>query len=119
MKDDALTDDADKTPIDSSSLLARVVLITQEMLDLAHKDQWDLVTSKERDRRVLLADCFADSVPTGQSQLFSEALAAMLHMNEEMIGLLEAAKENVAIKRTDQSHKKRSLGHYLDVEKSH
>jgi hypothetical protein len=116
---DAFTDKADKTAIDSSSLLARVLLVTQEMLDLAHKGQWDLVTSKERDRRVLLADCFADPVPTGQSQLFSEALAAMLHMNEEMIGLLEAAKENVAIKRTDQSHKKRSLGHYLDIEKSH
>ena len=119
MTDDAFTDNADKTATDSSGLLARVLLITQEMLDLARKDQWDLVTSKERDRTVLLADCFADPVPTGQSQLFSEALAAMLHMNEEMIGLLEAAKENVAVKRTDQSHKKRSLSHYLDIEKSH
>ena len=45
--------------------------------------------------------------------------SAMLHMNEEMIGLLEAAKENVAIKRTDQKHVNRSLGHYLDIEKSH
>ena len=28
-------------------------------------------------------------------------------------------KENVAIKRTDQKHVNRSLGHYLDIEKSH
>jgi hypothetical protein len=43
----------------------------------------------------------------------------MLHMNEEMIGLLEAAKANVVIKRSDQTHTKRSLGHYLDIEQSH
>ena len=40
-------------------------------------------------------------------------------MNEEMIGLLEVAKENVAIKRSDQRHVKRSVSHYLDVEKNH
>ena len=46
MTDDAFTDNADKTATDSSGLLARVLLITQEMLDLARKDQWDVVTSK-------------------------------------------------------------------------
>ena len=61
MTDDAFTDNADKTATDSSGLLARVLLITQEMLDLARKDQWDLVTSKERDRRVLLARLFCRS----------------------------------------------------------
>ena len=103
----------------AASGLAKVLLMTENMLSLAREDSWDAVTDLEEQRREVLAACFVSPIPPSQSQIFSEALAAMLHMNEEMIGLLEAAKENVAIKRTDQRHKKRSLGHYLDIEKSH
>ena len=102
-----------------SKLLAQVVLITREMLECAEDQAWAKVTCLEEERRNLLARCFANPLPEDQSQLFSEALAAMLQMNEEMIGLLEAAKENVAIKRADQRHKKRSLGQYLDIETNH
>jgi hypothetical protein len=100
-------------------VLASVVLLTEKMLCSAREDAWDAVTKYEEERRDALALCFAAPVPVDQSALFSEALAAMLHMNEELIGLLEAAKENVAIKRTDQGRAKRSLGHYLDIENSH
>ena len=102
-----------------SSILADVLLLTEKMLTSARSDAWDIVTAYEQERRAALAICFSDPIPLDQSQIFSEALAAMLHMNEEIIGLLEAAKENVAINRTDQIHKKRSLGHYLDIEKNH
>ena len=102
-----------------ASLLAHVVLITERMLSCAYNDDWDSLTRLEQERRDTWAICFSESVPSSQEEVFSQALAAMLHMNEEMIGLLEAAKQNVAIKRTDQSHTKRSLGHYLDVEKGH
>ena len=102
-----------------AKILASVLLLTEKMLCSAREDAWEAVTKYENERRDALALCFSTPVSVDQSALFSEALAAMLHMNEEMIGLLEAAKENVAIKRTDQSHKKRSLGHYLDIEKSH
>ena len=104
---------------DSASSLANILLMTQEMLELARDEDWSKVTDLEEERRNLLATCFAAPIPEAQSQLFSEALAAMLQMNEEMIGLLEAAKANVAIKRTDQKHKKNSLTHYLDIENSH
>ena len=93
--------------------------MTQEMLELARDEDWSKVADLEEERRKLLATCFAGSIPEAQSQLFSEALAAMLQMNEEMIGLLETAKANVAIKRTDQKHKKNSVSHYLDIENSH
>ena len=72
--------------------------MTQEMLELAHADLWDEVTSLERERQSLLSNCFAQPIPDAQSGLFSEALAAMLAINEEIIGLLEVAKQNVAIK---------------------
>ena len=104
---------------DSASSLANILLMTQEMLELARDEDWSKVTDLEEERSNLLATCFAAPIPEAQSQLFSEALAAMLQMNEEMIGLLEAAKANVAIKRTDQKYKKNSLTHYLDIENSH
>lgn len=103
----------------SPSSLASILLITQEMLELARDEDWSKVTVLEEERRNLLVTCFTNPIPESQSQLFSEALAAMLQMNEEMIGLLEAAKANVAIKRTDQKYKKNSLTHYLDIENSH
>jgi len=114
MKDQSLLD-----PAGAASCLARVLLMTENMLSLARDDSWDAVTDLEGHRREALAACFATPIPPSQSEIFSEALAAMLHMNEEMIGLLEVAKENVAIKRTEQSRTKRSLGHYLDIEDSH
>jgi hypothetical protein len=114
-----MTDQPMGDPAGAASGLAKVLLMTENMLSLAREDSWDAVTDLEEQRREVLAACFASTIPPSQSETFSEALAAMLHMNEEMIGLLEAAKENVAIKRTDHSYKKRSLGHYLDIEKSH
>jgi hypothetical protein len=103
----------------SASSLAKVLLMTENMLAHARDDSWDAVTELEELRREALAICFAAPIPPNQAEVFSEALAAMLHMNEEMIGLLEAAKANVSIKRSDQTHTKRSLGHYLDIEQSH
>lgn len=102
-----------------AKMLANILLLTEKMLEEARRDAWDTVTELEEERRGALNACFSEPIPLNQEDLFSQALAAMLHMNEEMIGLLEAAKENVAIKRTDQKHVNRSLGHYLDIEKSH
>ena len=114
-----MTDQSVADSMGPASGLAQVLLMTENMLSLAREDSWDAVTDLEKQRREVLAACFTSPIPPSQSEIFSEALAAMLHMNEEMIGLLEAAKENVAIKRTDQSRTKRSLGHYLDIENSH
>ena len=99
--------------------LAHILLMTEEMLDSARKDQWDDVTEMEERRRQALSECFGAPIPEEHSELFTEALAAMLHMNEELISLLENAKTEVAIKRTDQARTSKSLGHYLDIENTH
>ena len=41
----------------------------------------------------------------------------MLHMNEELIALLETAKKAVAVKRTNQRFTRNSVGRYIDIEK--
>ena len=119
MSDSTITETLRTDAVKQATILADVLLLTEKMLTSARSDAWDIVTAYERERRDALALCFSCPIPADQAQVFSEALAAMLHMNEEMIGLLEAAKANVAIKRSDQTHTKRSLGHYLDIEQSH
>jgi len=96
--------------------LANVILMTERMVSLAKDNQWDSVTELEEERRLELQDCFSKPIPESQSTLFSEALAAMLHMNEELISILELAKADIAIKRTDQRRTRTSVKHYLDIE---
>jgi len=102
-----------------AQMLANILLLSEKMLKEARNGAWDIVTELEEERRGALSMCFSEQLPPNQEDLFSQALGAMLHMNEEMIGLLEAAREHVAIKRTGQKQVNRSLGHYLDIEKSH
>ena len=101
---------------DSAPVLAEALLITEQMLAVAQNNEWDVVTKLEEKRRDAIAKCFACSIPENQQGLFSEALAAMLQMNEELVALVEVARDEVAVRRTDQQYKKRSVSHYLDIE---
>jgi hypothetical protein len=104
---------------DSTSSLSEILLMTEQMVDLARNNQWDQVTELEEIRRRALSRCFSEPIPDQYSDLYSEALAAMLQLNEEVISLLEMAKSEVAIKRTDQVRTRKSIGHYLDVSDQH
>jgi hypothetical protein len=98
-------------------ILAEVLGLTSEMISAAHDDRWDEVAEMEEKRRAALGDCFRMPIEDSQSELFSEAIAAMLHMNEELIALLETAKKAVAVKRTNQRFTRNSVGRYIDIEK--
>ncbi|MDC0507458.1 flagellar protein FliT [Luminiphilus sp.] len=103
----------------SARVLADILVMTEDMLEQARNNHWEEVTRLEEQRREALNVCFSSDIPVDQANIFSEALAAMLHMNEELIALLENAKAEVAIKRTDQARTSKSLGHYLDIESTH
>ena len=97
-------------------LLANVLTMTQFMLERARKEEWDTVADLEGERRELLNECFATAVAPEHSEIFSEALAAMLHLNEELVSLLDAAKAEAAAKHAGQVTTHRQLNQYLDVE---
>ena len=97
-------------------LLANVLTMTQFMLERARKEEWDTVADLEGERRELLNECFATAVAPEHSEIFSEALAAMLHLNEELVSLLDAAKTEAAAKHAGQVTTHRQLNQYLDVE---
>ena len=97
------------------ALLANVLTRTSRMLEAARSDDWPLVTAMENKRSQLVKQCFSEPVGAENSELFSEALAIMLHMNEELVALLEAAKEGASVRRTDHQFAHEAIGHYLDT----
>ena len=88
---------------------------TQEMLLEGKKNNWELVNKIETERRLLLSQCFESTVAARNSQIFSEALATMLHMNEELVALLNEAKRDAAARHSEQKHSSQAIGHYLDT----
>lgn len=114
--DDAIESLSDqRSSKEPAPLMADALLLTESMLELARCGDWEAVTRLEETRRAAIAKCFSKSVPEEQSDIFAEALAAMLQMNEELVSLLECAREEVAVKRTNQKYIKRAVTHYLDV----
>lgn len=98
------------------TLLANVLLTTQKMLQLAREGDWDTIVGLEAERRDLLGHCFENAVPPEHSELFAEALAAMLHLNEELLSELDQAKAQVGEQRAGLAQGRRGVGHYLDIE---
>ncbi|MDB2378427.1 flagellar protein FliT [Luminiphilus sp.] len=97
------------------ALMANVLTRTSRMLDAARSGDWTLVAAMENKRSQLVKQCFSEPVGAENSELFSEALAIMLHMNEELVALLEAAKEDASVRRTDHQFAHEAIGHYLDT----
>jgi hypothetical protein len=96
--------------------LANVLLATEEMLSAAQADDWSRVATLEAGRRERLSLCFSKPVQPANSELFAEALAVMLHMNEELMQLLQNAREAAAVQNSDQMRTQQSIKHYLDID---
>lgn len=96
--------------------LAKVLNCTQDMLSLAEEGQWEKVAALELSRRDELNACFARQVPVQDAQLMAEAVAALLHLNEELMARLAKARtrsmeEGIAISRG-----RNAMGQYSAVQ---
>ena len=98
------------------ALMANVLTRTSRMLDAARSGDWTLVAAMENKRSQLVKQCFSEPVSAENSEIFSEALAIMLHMNEELVALLNAAKANASVKHGDDRKKHEAVAHYLDID---
>jgi len=96
--------------------LASVLLATDEMLNAAQGGHWDRVSELESSRRKRLDRCFAQTILPENSELFSEALAVMLHLNEELVLLIERAKVEASVSFSKERRGQRVVKHYLDVD---
>lgn len=82
--------------IGQTRLLATVIKTTRNMLALAEDEAWDAVADLEVLRREDLKRCFEIPVVEDQGELVAEALAVILHLNEELMSQLKTARDQVA-----------------------
>lgn len=75
--------------------LAYVLGLTEEMLQHADAGDWGKVADIEQRRREDLVACFADARPSGEPELVAQAMAALLHLNEELMLKLKEARQEV------------------------
>lgn len=90
-----MNDTVSNLTLRQTRLLAAVINTTRSMLELAIEQDWDAVAKLEVLRRADLTRCFEIPVSEDQGELLAEALAVLLHLNEEMAHLLSLAREEV------------------------
>lgn len=98
--------------------LAGVLNMTRDMLEHAAAGDWDRVAELERERRDDLKQCFEQPVDADHGELVAEALAVMLHLNDELMGLLATARDSVLEQGANQARTRTAVSHYQDVQHS-
>jgi hypothetical protein len=93
-------------------LLASVIKTTRTMLDLARQQEWDAVAELERLRREDLTRCFAIPASDDQGELLAEALAVLLHLNEELMSKLVLAKDKLSNEGKTEARQLHAVGEY-------
>lgn len=96
--------------------LADVLTRTRSMVQHAHAGDWDRVAELERCRRDDLQDCFAAPVAPEHGEIVAEALAVMLHLNEELMGVLATARDSVLEQGAEQSRTRSAIVNYQAVQ---
>ena len=74
--------------------LARLLRATEEILHCAQLGDWESVETLERQRQLELAACFTGEGEES-SPLVAEALATLLHMNNQIADLVKRAKSEL------------------------
>jgi len=96
--------------------LAQVLTLTQDMLKLAEDGQWQQVAELEKQRRDDLALCFDATSTTSaapeHAELMAEALATMLHLNEELMEKLSMARQGVLEQGVKQNRNRSAIVSY-------
>lgn len=79
--------------------LARLITLSEEMLEHARDGGWEQVEALELQRRVELEECFAlqNEHP---SLLIAQALATLIHINDQMVSLVRQARDLVSTEHT-------------------
>lgn len=85
--------------------LARLITLSEDMLESARASDWDRVEEMEVLRRVELEECFAlqNEHP---SLLIAQALATLIHINDQVVYLVRSARDRVTA-----AHQREQAGH--------
>lgn len=95
--------------------LAQVLTLTRQMLALAEEGEWEQVAERELDRREDLATCFSDTRPAADAELIAEAMATLLHLNEELMAKLKIARADVMAQGREYNRQRSAAGSYREI----
>ena len=98
--------------LSQTRLLATVIKTTRNMLALAEQEAWDAVADLEVLRREDLKHCFEIPVQDDKGELVAEALAVLLHLNEELMSQLKISRDQVAEDGNTQVRNLEAAGEY-------
>ncbi|MCB1843407.1 MAG: flagellar protein FliT [Halioglobus sp.] len=96
--------------------LAQALKLTEQMLAHAEKDEWQRVTELEVERRDDLVACFSREIPPADTELVAQAMAALLHLNEELMSRLKLARSAAMAQGRELSNKRQAVNSYRAVE---
>ena len=98
--------------------LSSILRLTQNMVEAAERGDWVEVAEGESLRQPLVEECCGQAVDPHLAEVSAEALAVTLHLNEELVALLEKAKAELSVTMKGIGGQKKKLAHYLDVDSS-
>ena len=101
--------------LSQTRLLATVIKTTRNMLLLAEQEAWDGVADLEVLRREDLKRCFEIPVVEDQGELVAEALAVILHLNEELMSRLQVARDVVREEGSAQARTLEAVVEYQNI----
>ena len=102
--------------LSQTRLLATVIKTTRNMLVLAYQQNWDAVADLEVLRREDLKRCFDLPVKEDKEGLIAEALAVLLHLNEELASHLLTARARSLEGSRDREKSRSALEQYHTIE---
>lgn len=92
--------------------LARLLQITEQMLEHAKEGEWAALEELEDVRNAELIECF-EMQHEQPSLLIAEALGALLTMNDQIINMVEDARQQVAAAHNREFRQKASASMYV------
>ena len=101
--------------LSQTRLLATVIKTTRNMLVLADQEAWDAVADLEVLRREDLKRCFEIPVQEDKCELVAEALAVLLHLNEELASRLLSAREQTREASRDTAKGRDAVSEYREM----
>lgn len=94
-------------------MLAQLLRRTEDILQHAQRSDWESVEVLEQARQAEIAACFANANEE-DSPLVAEALATLIHMNDQISQLVRAAKAEVVQSQRSREAQKSVAHQYRD-----
>lgn len=86
-----------------------------EMLELAQAGEWEIVTEKEAERRVLIEELFQSPLPAQWVPLLKDAVQATLTLDAQVQELARAERDKLGEKLRALRTGRRALSAYDDA----